>query len=233
MMTFIRFMRFARMKMRSLAQRVHCNPCLSYYNPSCRLFTPEEFLAFEYLDDIWFQHYDGPANTFSAALGYPRNHDYSDGSAPWVERMAHRLRSNSSQKLYFSFGHDITILPVLTALGLFSESAFTPLRTDAVDWYRSFRGGNHVPFCANLVVEKLQCPEADYVRVLNNQVPRMIFPSCVDIVPLEGCGNGPSGIPDGLCELEAFLAQKNRKKAVESGVEWFEERCGLNDIRWQ
>jgi hypothetical protein len=37
---------------------------------SCRLFTPEEFLAFEYLDDIWFQQFDGPANEFSATLGY-------------------------------------------------------------------------------------------------------------------------------------------------------------------
>lgn len=103
--------------------------------------------------------------------GTPRMYVCSDSSAPWVEQMAHRLRSNSSLKLYFSFGHDITILPVLTALGLLPESAFTPLRTDTMDWYRSFRGGNHVPFCANLVVEKLRCPEDDYVRVLNNQVP--------------------------------------------------------------
>ena len=103
-----------------------------------------------------------------------------DFSAPWVQRMAHRLRSNSSQKLYFSFGHDITILPVLTALGLFPGSAFTPLGTDAIDWYRSFRGGSHVPFCANLVVEKLRCKEADYVRVLNNQVPGTAFQSRVN-----------------------------------------------------
>lgn len=37
---------------------------------SCGLFTPLEFLAFEYLDDIWFQQFDGPANKFSAILGY-------------------------------------------------------------------------------------------------------------------------------------------------------------------
>jgi acid phosphatase len=36
---------------------------------SCELFTPLEFLAFEYLDDIWFQQFDGPANKFSAILG--------------------------------------------------------------------------------------------------------------------------------------------------------------------
>lgn len=53
------------------------------------------------------------------------------------------------------------------------------------------------------------------------------------LVPLEGCGNGPSGFSDGLCEVEAFLTQKKRKKAVESGIDWFEERCGLKDIIWQ
>lgn len=48
---------------------------------------------------------------------------------------------------------------------------------------------------------------------------------------------------DGMCEvrshqvvliqMEAFLTQSSRKKAVESGVEWFESQCGLNDIIWQ
>src|SRR2546423_2991496 len=71
----------------------------------------------------------------------------SDGRAPWVHRMAKRLRSNSSNSLYFSFGHDVypsffeliqvTILPVLTALGLFPKSAYKPLGTDAIEWSRS------------------------------------------------------------------------------------------------
>jgi hypothetical protein len=95
----------------------------------------------------------------------------SNDSAPWVQRMGERLRSNSSTTLHFSFGHDVTILPVMTALGLFSAAAYKPLGTDGIGWSRAFRGGNHVPFCANIVVEKLQCSEAAYVRVLNNQVP--------------------------------------------------------------
>ena len=37
---------------------------------SCGLFRPEDFLAFEYLDDLWFQGFDGPASPFSGALGY-------------------------------------------------------------------------------------------------------------------------------------------------------------------
>jgi hypothetical protein len=48
---------------------------------------------------------------------------------------------------------------------------------------------------------------------------------------------------DGMCEvhpilavliqMEAFLTQSSRRKSVESGVQWFENECGLNDITWQ
>lgn len=37
---------------------------------SCGMFRPEDFLAFEYLDDLWFHGFDGPGSRFSAALGY-------------------------------------------------------------------------------------------------------------------------------------------------------------------
>ena len=93
------------------------------------------------------------------------------------------------------------------------------------------------------MVEKVHCPNGYYVRILNNQIPGSFFCCSTDLVPLEGCGVGPSGLTDGLCEvrshpksliqMEAFLTQSNRKKAVESGVEWFESQCGLNDITWQ
>jgi len=137
--------------------------------------------------------------------------------------MAKRLRSKSAQKLYFSFGHDVTILPVLTALGVFPPDSDVPLGTKAIEFSRPFHGGNHVPFCGNVIVEKLACEKADYVRVSNNQVP----------VPLEGCGVGPSGFTDGWCELEAVLQQGVRRKAVREGKEWFERDCGLKDIIWQ
>jgi hypothetical protein len=100
--------------------------------------------------------------------------------------MGERLRSKSSEKLYFSFGHDVhapavsmlmqvTIFPVLTALGVFPKEAYIPLGTKAIQWNRAFRSGNLVPFCGNVIVEKLRCADGDYVRVLNNQVPSTIF----------------------------------------------------------
>ena len=96
--------------------------------------------------------------------------------------MAKRLRSKSSQTLHFSFGHDVfppndvgltqvTVLPVLTALGVFPPGAGDQLGTKAIEWSRIFRVGNIVPFCGNVAIEKLHCGKKDFVRVLNNQVP--------------------------------------------------------------
>ena len=68
----------------------------------------------------------------------------------------------------------ITVLPVMTALGLFPDRAYKPLNAERIDWHRAFRCGNNVPFCGNIIVEKLHCHHADYVRILNNQVPGII-----------------------------------------------------------
>jgi hypothetical protein len=76
----------------------------------------------------------------------------------------------------------VTILPVLTALAVFPPGAYDELGTDGIDWSRGFKGGNWVPFCGNVVVEKLECEEADYVRVLSNQMPGTSpFPSQIDL----------------------------------------------------
>lgn len=58
------------MKMQLLGRRVHCTSCHDAPNcTSCGLFRPEEFLAFEYQDDLWFHGFDGPGSPFSGALG--------------------------------------------------------------------------------------------------------------------------------------------------------------------
>lgn len=130
-----------------------------------------------------------------------------DGGTPpfkFIRNIIFFIRSRCNfLPLWCAYIHKITILPVLTALGLFPDRAYEPLGAKAIDWYRAFRGGNHIPFCGNVVVEKLQCAHADYVRILNNQVPSIIFVDVwLIVVPLEGCGDGPTGFTDGLCEVE-------------------------------
>ena len=69
MQMYILSMKSVHMKMLSQEHQVDCLSPVYAANCSCELFTPLEFLAFEYLDDIWFQQFDGPANKFSAILG--------------------------------------------------------------------------------------------------------------------------------------------------------------------
>jgi len=102
----------------------------------------------------------------------------------------------------------------MTALGLFSKKAHEPLGTKAIEWNRGFRGGNIIPFCGNLVIEKLNCSDGqNYIRVLNNQVPGipLQFPN---LVPLEGCGVGPSGFTDGICEVRFLELNLNADGGV-------------------
>jgi len=95
---------------------------------------------------------------------------------------------------------------VLSALAVFPPTAYNELGVDGIDWSRGFTGANWVPFCGNLVVEKLGCEDADYVRVLSNQIPGLSLQMqhISYVVPLEGCGNGPSGFTDGLCEVYRY-----------------------------
>lgn len=69
-------MKSVHMKMLSQEQPVNCLSQMYATDLSCELFTPLEFLAFEYLDDIWFQQFDGPANKFSAILGQFHSKNY-------------------------------------------------------------------------------------------------------------------------------------------------------------
>jgi hypothetical protein len=65
----------------------------------------------------------------------------------------------------------VTILPILSALDVFPPGAYDDLGANGINWSREFKAGNWVPFCGNVVVEKLQCEDADYIRVLSNQMP--------------------------------------------------------------
>jgi len=63
--------RYALTRMPLLALIVRCisSLTLAVVDYSCTLFHQEDFLAFEYLDDLWFHEFDGPGNRFSAVLG--------------------------------------------------------------------------------------------------------------------------------------------------------------------
>jgi len=71
---------------------------------------------------------------------------------------------------------------VLSALALFPSTAYNELGVDGIVWSRGFKGADWVPFCGNLVVEKLQCEDAEYVRVLSNQIPGLSAKCITDLM---------------------------------------------------
>jgi acid phosphatase len=155
-------------------------------SPFCSL---NEWLAFEYMNDIQYHYNTGYGNDISGVLGFP-----------WVNATAKTLLSNSSdQDIYVSFTHRELPPTVIVALGLFNNSAFSgandvnatmPLKSQ--NFNRVWKSSAILPFLTNIAVEKMSCDSygfeaGEYVRVLVNQSPQQL-PGCSD-GPGESCSN--------------------------------------------
>ena len=161
-------------------------------SPFCdlSLFSPNEWLQFEYTNDIMYFQNTGYGNPISGAIGFP-----------WVNATAQQLLSdnnstNSTQDLYVSFTHRELPPTVLVALGLFNNSAFSAsddvnatMPNDEINPRRAWVSSNILPFLTNIALERLECDSfgfqdqasttGEYYRVLVNQSPQLL-PGCVD-----------------------------------------------------
>lgn len=162
-------------------------------SPFCdlSLFSANEWLQFEYTNDIMYFQNTGYGNPISGVIGYP-----------WVNATAELLLSNSNssnddvQDLTVSFTHRELPPTVLVALGLFNNSAFAgsndinaTMPNDALNPNRAWISSNILPFLTNIAVERLVCDSygyqdnatstGEYYRVLVNQSPQLL-PGCVD-----------------------------------------------------
>jgi acid phosphatase len=158
-------------------------------SPFCSLdvFTPNDWLSFEYMNDIQYFFNAGYGNDISGVLGFP-----------WVNATVQTLLADEAeQDLYASFTHRELPPTVIVALGLFNNSAYTgmnnpnatmPLKTQ--NYQRTWRSSYILPFLTNIAVEKMACDSygyesGDYLRVLVNQSPQQL-PDCAD-GPGESC----------------------------------------------
>ncbi|KAF2109768.1 histidine phosphatase superfamily [Lophiotrema nucula] len=172
-------------------------------SPFCSLevFSPNEWLGFEYTNDIQYHYNTGYGNPISGTLGFP-----------WLNATADTLLSNSSdQDIYVSFTHRELPPTVIVALGLFNNSAYTgannpnatmPLTTQ--NYMRSWISSRILPFLTNIAVEKMSCDSygfdaGEYVRVLVNQSPQHL-PDCSD-GPGESCS---------VAAFEKFVAERGQ-----------------------
>ncbi|KAF4163734.1 hypothetical protein CNMCM6936_000446 [Aspergillus lentulus] len=163
-------------------------------SPFCSLdlFTPTEWLAFEYGNDLMYFHNTGYGRDLSPTIGFP-----------WLNATRAILADDSAaQDLYVSFTHRELPPTVLTALGLFNNSAYTgandvnvTMPTNTINYGRVWKSSQILPFLTNIAIEKMACDsygyeDGVYYRVLVNEGPQ----------PLVGCRDGPGE----SCSDEAF-----------------------------
>ncbi|KAH7079287.1 histidine phosphatase superfamily [Paraphoma chrysanthemicola] len=158
---------------------------------SLDLFSQNDWLSFEYMNDIQYFYNAGYGNEISGVLGYP-----------WLNASASSLLGNSSsQDIYVSFTHRELPPTVIVALGIYNNSALSgandinaTMPLDKPNHGRLWQSSEILPFLTNIAIERMTCDSygydsGDYVRVLVNQNPQ----------PLE-CASGPGE----SCSIAAF-----------------------------
>lgn len=184
---------------------------------STELFSPDEWLSFEYANDIFYHYNTGYGNDISGVIGFP-----------WLNSTLTTLSAaSSSQDLYISFTHRELPPTVLVAMGLFNNSEFSganninaTMPTNQINYNRAWVSSYILPFLTNVAIERMDCSESygyenstdnTFYRVLVNQSPQTL-PGCFD-GPLESCSS--SG-------LQQYL---NERAALFQG---YSEKCGVD-----
>ena len=139
---------------------------------------------------------------------------------PWVRSALDILSSDSpstfNQSLYISFSHREEPPLVLTALGLFNNSAYYPsldvnstMPTDQINYERAWRTSDILPFLGHVGLERMDCRNgtakdeesgnstSPFVRILVNSAP----------IPVPGCQHGP-GDTCGLGDFTNYIQER-------------------------
>lgn len=173
----------------------------------CDVFTDAEWMAYEYAWDLKYAMMVGPLNPLSPYLGFPwlkaqselfqQIDDEADADNLSMTRSRTGLGWPSSQRLFLSFTHREVPPFVATALGIFNSSslAVEEFPTDHINWVRSWKMSDLIPFLGHVGMEKMTCDgrpgrEGQYIRVLANTAPR----------PIPWCQDGPGA----SCPLEKW-----------------------------
>ncbi|KAI0405616.1 histidine acid phosphatase [Xylaria palmicola] len=186
-------------------------------SPFCDLdlFSPDDWLDWEYTADIQYHYNVGYGNPVSGFVGLP-----------WLNATAGLLLADrSSEDMYVSFTHRELPPMVTVAMGLFNNSAFgggefginDTMPLDRINYRRAWKSSHILPFLGNLAIERLSCKgtygysDGEYYRVLVNSAPQ----------PLPGCTDGP-GTTCTRSGFEQYI--QNRVDAFQG----FSNKCGVD-----
>lgn len=185
-------------------------------SPFCSLdlFTPDDWLGWEYSEDIRYHYNVGYGAKVSGYVGLP-----------WLKATANMLMdkpTEQDQDLFVSFTHRELPPMVLVAMGLFNNSQFstsnlinTTMPLDQINHRRDWRSSHILPFLTNIAIERFNCSKSygyddgEYYRVLVNSAPQAL-PDCND-------GPGTS------CSRTGFDNYIKSRSAMFSG---FSKNCG-------
>ncbi|KAJ0165335.1 Acid phosphatase PHO1 [Colletotrichum tanaceti] len=189
-------------------------------SPFCDLdlFSPDDWLAWEYTEDIRYHYNSGYGLDASGYVGLP-----------WLNATANLLLQDETpdEDMYVSFTHRELPPMVAVAMGLFNNSDLTggaggdarindTMPLDRINYRRAWRASNILPFLGNIAIERLNCSAAygydhgDFYRVLVNSAPQ----------PLPGCADGPGT----SCSRDGFRDFLQQRVDMFSG---FSDKCGV------
>lgn len=187
-------------------------------SPFCNLevFSPDDWLAFEYTEDVRYHYNVGYGNEVAGAVGLP-----------WLNSTAQLLMSEDAdaQDLYVSFTHRELPPMVFVAMGLFNNSEFggdpaqinDTMPLDRINYRRAWKSSHILPFLGNLAIERLNCTgsygydDGEYYRVLANSAPQ----------PLSTCADGPGT----TCSRSGFESYVQERSDLFSG---YSDKCGVD-----
>ncbi|RSL90983.1 hypothetical protein CEP51_000452 [Fusarium floridanum] len=186
-------------------------------SPFCNLelFSPDDWLGWEYSEDVRYHYNVGYGNQISGYVGLP-----------WFNATADILLNKDSddQDLYVSFTHRELPPMVLVAMGLFNNSQFggpsqinDTMPLSRINYRRAWKSSHVLPFLSNIAIERLNCTgsygydDGEYYRVLVNSAPQPL-PDCVD-------GPGTS------CSRKGFEDYVQDRVDMFTG---FSDKCGVD-----
>ncbi|PMD36587.1 phosphoglycerate mutase-like protein [Hyaloscypha variabilis F] len=164
----------------------------------CDVFTDSEWMAYEYAWDLKYSHMVGHGNPLSPYLGFPWLKTTSELMSKFhaPQHTDDEIPDDDGQRFFLAFTHREVPPFIATALGLFNSSnAYAEeFPTDRINWSRSWKMAELIPFLGHVGIEKLTCNAVskdpkdtrEYIRVIANSAPRPI-PKCQD-GPGASCG---------------------------------------------
>jgi hypothetical protein len=194
-------------------------------SPICDAFTDDEWMAYEYAWDLKYSLMVGHGNPLSPYLGFPwlntTAYLMSKFHAPEHSLHSTLIPNDDGQRFFLAFTHREVPPFIVTALGLFNSSNAhaEEFPTDRINWSRSWRMAELIPFLGHIGIEKLTCErgsgDGEFIRVIANSAPR----------PIPSCQDGPGA----SCGVDRF------QELIARGMEEFgdfEGACGNSEGMW-